>query len=795
MPNIFMNIAIVAPSSVPFVVGGAEKFWKGLANGFCNHSSHFTELIKIPCKENNFWNLIQSYKTFSELDLSHFDLIISTKYPAWMVEHPNHIVYLQHTLRGLYDTYHLTNLPTSLSTCDKKLHALVSFLEKAPRHRSSIEELFSICFSYKGTSNENLPDFNLPSPLCRAVIHFLDSVAMAPTEIKKYAAISENVKNRTDYFPKGVPVKVLHHPSDLTEFINSEGEHLFTTSRAVNCKRMDLIIESMKYVTEDIPLLIAGDGPEIGRLKKLAEHDNRIKFLGYVSDNELTKLYSKAIAVPFVPRDEDYGLITIEAMMSSKPVITVEDAGGVCEFVENDKTGFCTPTDPKAFGEALQKVVADKARAKQLGENARKKVEHITWKNTVDSLLQLNSKDIKHKSQKIVVTTTFPIYPAASGGRKRIFNIFKELSEYFEVVFVVYDNMENAQFKEIKIKEGLKELRLPWNEKFLKVQKDLAKKSKASVDDIVAMMTCTDDELLLNVLKKETSTANIVVASHPYLYPAIKKCCPDIPLWYDAHNVEAVMKACVLEKYHDKKQYIDLVKKVEQECCANSSLITCCSQEDRHALLTAYGNADKVHIIMNGFDQDEINFTTNKTRLDNKQKLGITDIPTALFIGSLHQPNIEAVENIIKFSDNCPESVFLIAGTVCSHFQPDKIPNNVFLLNEVSEKTKEILLSSCDIGLNPITSGSGTNLKIVEYAAAGLEIVTTPFGLRGMESYFEKYITPYELTAFPGVINQICNNPVDNSVRKEQLRMHIESTLSWKSQVEKIQDLKHFTDK
>ena len=32
-------------------------------------------------------------------------MVISTKYPAWAVKHRCHIVYLQHTLRGLYDTY------------------------------------------------------------------------------------------------------------------------------------------------------------------------------------------------------------------------------------------------------------------------------------------------------------------------------------------------------------------------------------------------------------------------------------------------------------------------------------------------------------------------------------------------------------------------------------------------------------------------------------------------------------------------------------------------------------------
>lgn len=785
-----MNIAIVAPSSVPFVVGGAEKFWRGLANGFCEHTNHFVELIKLPCKESNFWDLIQSYKTFSELDLSHFDLVISTKYPAWMVSHPNHMVYMQHTLRGLYDTYHLTNLPTGLSECSPKLEKLITFLKTAPRQRASIKELFSICLSYKGTSMEHSPDFALPSPLCRAVIHFLDSVAMAPTEIKTYAAISENVKNRKNYFPDEVHVEVLHHPSDLKEFKHNTGEYFFTTSRVVNCKRIDFIIESMKFVEEDIPLLIAGDGPELSRLKTLAKEDKRIRFLGYVSDVELIDLYSKSIAVPFVPRDEDYGLITIEAMMSGKPVLSVEDAGGVCEFVEDGKTGFCTKLNHQSFGKALQKLASDRSLAEELGQNAKKKVENITWENTVKAILKLNKQPSSTKQNKIVVATTFPIHPAVSGGRKRIYNIYKNISKSFEVVLVVYDNAENTPFQEIQISESFREIRIPWNKDFLKMQKELSIASGASVDDIVAMLTCENDTLLLDTLKDETRNAKMVVAAHPYLYPAIKKCCPQIPLWYDAHNIESTMKACVLEGFQDKQKYVNLVAEVEQECCNKSWLITTCSETDAKEITSLYGvDKNKIKVVMNGFDNDEVQFVDDKRRADNKSKLGIENITTAFFIGSLHQPNIEAVENVFEIAKECPEIIFLIAGSVCWHFDREKLPNNTFLMGELSDKEKDLILSSCDIGLNPITSGSGTNLKLVEYVASGLEVLTTPFGLRGMEKYLGRDLGPCKIEEMPKLIHEISSGNRSTTEAKQRLRDHIEKTLSWSAQLLEIESI------
>src|SRR5882757_10421886 len=103
-----MKIAIVAPSPIPFTVGGAENLFWGLQNYINEETSHQCELLKLPTPENNFFELIESYRKFSKLDVSHFDFVISTKYPCWMINHPQHVCYMQHKLRGLYDTYHFT---------------------------------------------------------------------------------------------------------------------------------------------------------------------------------------------------------------------------------------------------------------------------------------------------------------------------------------------------------------------------------------------------------------------------------------------------------------------------------------------------------------------------------------------------------------------------------------------------------------------------------------------------------------------------------------------------------------
>lgn len=99
------TIAIVSPSPVPFVNGGIENLTWSLAGYLNGAGDVHVELIKVPSPEYDFESLMTSYERFSLLDLTHFDSIISVKYPAWMVRHPDHRIYMAHCLRGLYDTY------------------------------------------------------------------------------------------------------------------------------------------------------------------------------------------------------------------------------------------------------------------------------------------------------------------------------------------------------------------------------------------------------------------------------------------------------------------------------------------------------------------------------------------------------------------------------------------------------------------------------------------------------------------------------------------------------------------
>ncbi len=460
-----LKIAIVAPSPVPFVIGGAEKLWWGLLGALNQLTQHDADLIKLPSREKDFWQLMESYRAFSRLDLSHFDLVISTKYPAWMVEHPNHYCYLQHKLRGLYDTYHFTGLPTEVGEVNPALRPLVAMMDGPGHRRSELEPFFEALFRLRGDPALPADSFAFPGPLVRRIVHYLDAIALAPGAIRRYLAISGTVAARADYFPDGAEVTVVHHPSDLPRFENTGYGYLFTASRLVGPKRLDLLINAFRRVQHPIEFRIAGTGPADEALKALAEGDPRIRFLGHVSDEELIREYAGALFVPFVPYDEDYGLITVEAMASAKPVLTTRDAGGVNELVEHGVTGLSVAPEPEALADAMAQLIRDPARTRAMGERARERVAGIGWPQTVAALLAPAGPSASlvrprpPSRPKVVVAVDFPVYPPRGGGQARIYNLYKAMARRADCVLVTLCS-DPTQAGDFDLGQGLREVRI-----------------------------------------------------------------------------------------------------------------------------------------------------------------------------------------------------------------------------------------------------------------------------------------------------------------------------------------------
>ena len=91
-------------------------------------------------------------------------------------------------------------------------------------------------------------------------------------------------------------------------------------------KRIDYLIESFLEADVDGELLIGGRGGERDRLEKIAGDDDRVKFLGFVPEGEMSDFYNSLDAFVFPTQSEGYGLPAVEAMACKTPVVTLSDA-------------------------------------------------------------------------------------------------------------------------------------------------------------------------------------------------------------------------------------------------------------------------------------------------------------------------------------------------------------------------------------------------------------------------------------------------------------------------------------
>lgn len=783
-----MNIGIVAPSPVPFCVGGAEKLWWGLLAYINQQTPHKAELIKLPSREHSFWDLIDTYHTFSRLDLSYFDVIISGKYPGWMVRHPHHVCYMLHCLRGLYDTYHFTGLPTNCDTSNPKLKFLIDFMHLHHGVPDRLDEFFDRINQVR-TADIAPETFLFPGPFIRRAIHFLDAAGLASSRIQKYAAISKNVASRQEYFPAGAKVEVLYPPSDLRDFANTGAEYFFTVGRLDGAKRIGLLVEAMRRARGTTPLKIAGKGPEEAAIRQLAANDPRIEFLGFVNDLDLISLYANALAVLYVPYDEDYGLVTVEAMASAKPVLTTTDSGGPREFVREGETGYIVEPNPQALAERLDYMSEHRQDLFGMMEACRSTVRPIKWEKVCRGLFQSSGATALHVSSKgarrqITVATTFPIYPPRGGGQSRIFHLYRQLAADFDVEIISFTDYGQPEFDEL-IADCVRETRIPKSLQHARAECRLIGKLKGvSASDVIMPKLYRLTPRYLEVLKHSAAGSDLLVASHPYLLPALQAVRTEQALVYEAQDIEVILKKSILPDNRLGKYCLRLTEFLEQQCCDLSALVMTCSEQDGATLRQMYKvDQEKLVTIPNGVDLDSVTYRPPNLRRRLKLQCQGCSCPfTVLFMASWHGPNIDAVLCLLHIARELPHIRFLLVGRIghyLDHFG-FTLPANVDSFGVVDDETKDEVLGWVDLAINPMESGSGTNLKMLDYMAAGVPVLTTAFGARGLVIEDGRYARLARLPDFPRIIEEMRNQPVDiRTPMVERARSYAANHFSW----------------
>ena len=140
-------------------------------------------------------------------------------------------------------------------------------------------------------------------------------------------------------------------------------------------------------------LLDSGSQKELDYINAYIEKyslKDKVKLVGFISEEEKINYYANCLAVYFGAYDEDYGYITLEGFFAHKPVIVHPDAGGPLEFVEDEKNGFIVNQDARALAEKIDELYLDRKKAQDLGEEAYTSLsqKHIDWDFVIEKLLK-----------------------------------------------------------------------------------------------------------------------------------------------------------------------------------------------------------------------------------------------------------------------------------------------------------------------------------------------------------------------------------------------------------------------
>lgn len=347
----------------------------------------------------------------------------------------------------------------------------------------------------------------------------------------------------------------------------------------------------------------------------------------------------------------------------------------------------------------------------------------------------LGERRVRSGRPRVTVAVPYAVHPPIGGGQLRVAALYREVAATFDVDLVTLGEA-GAPPLEAEIVPGLREIRVPKSEPYRRAERALqAAAGHPPTLEVVPALLLDRVPAYTEFLARSLDGAALVVASHPYCLPAIEACRGRTPLVYDAHNVEATLKATLVgTATQARAALVDRVHTVEGEACRAASLVLACSADDAAALAARHGiPAERIRLAPNGVDTTTIVTTAPAERHARRLTLGLADARIALFVGSWYPPNVEAAEAIFALAARLPQVTFLLAGRVCLAVADRPRPRNLALMGTVDEATLASLLGLADVALNPTREGSGTHLKMATYLAAGLPVVTTPVGARGYD--------------------------------------------------------------
>ena len=259
--------------------------------------------------------------------------------------------------------------------------------------------------------------------------------------------------------------------------------------------------------------------------------------------------------------------------------------------------------------------------------------------------------------------------------------------------------------------------------------------------------------------------ADVVLAREPWQASYVLDTTDaETPVIFSSHNVET-------ERFGDIRQPLfeeriqRRVKTLERRAVEDSDLVICTSKRDACVYRETYNPRSPIAIVPNGTYESDLreHRPESAAARECRRSYGIpTKATVCVFMGSDYKPNVEAAHAVVdiaeRMQNDSQPTHFLILGSVGNALSGRNLPPNVTVTGYV-EDDFEAHLDAADIALNPMQSGGGTNIKLIDFFARSLPVVSTPFGARGVDATEDDELIVSPLDAFPDAIGSLAVAP------------------------------------
>ncbi len=199
-----------------------------------------------------------------------------------------------------------------------------------------------------------------------------------------------------EVIPNGVDLQKFSI-SNLEFSKNTDKITLITVSRLVKKNAVEDIIESLKFLPENITLQILGSGPLESELRLQARSlklESRVQFLGEIPNSLIPQYLHVANIFVRPSLSEGQGISFIEAMAVGLPVIATP-VGGTPDFIKEGETGlFCRVGDPESIADAVERLIQDESLKIRIIEESQRLVrEKYDW-NLITNAMKSRVFDI-----------------------------------------------------------------------------------------------------------------------------------------------------------------------------------------------------------------------------------------------------------------------------------------------------------------------------------------------------------------------------------------------------------------